>query len=139
MAAKILSPILLLSLLFSGFAKSPHTHADDLQLPVNHDCCPHFHFGSHSHKECLPNEFNGLEEPDNHHDDDAIYLDGSPQLLSERKQNFCDTFLPLDVGFVAKWDSLFSISHSVLNQRPDIPERPTTPHPLSILLCCYRC
>lgn len=139
MFAKILSSLLLLSLLVSGLANTPHTHADDLHLPKNHECCPHFHFGSHSHKNCSPSENNGLNEPEKDHDDDAIYLDGSPQFLNERKENFCDRFLPLLASLAERWVIFEFLLDPILNSLSDIPKRPITSKPLSVLLCCYRC
>ncbi len=140
MIQRSLSWLVLLGLLLSGLANTPHLHSYELNVPLNHQYLPHFHVG-HPKKNVPPTQetIGGLTETDDH-DEDAIYIASETKVHRERKIELPKSndelrdILPPFMGRLA-WDEIDSHAPTAILKTTQFH----FPCKISILLCCFRC
>jgi hypothetical protein len=140
MIQRSLSSLVLLGLLLSGLANTPHLHSNKLTAPLNHQYLPHFHIG-HPQKNLTPitEKVGGFTYTDDH-EEDAIYIASETQVHRERKielpkpkDELKSVLPPVIRGF--SWDEIDSHTPTSVLETTQYHFRSK----ISTLLCCFRC
>lgn len=140
MIQRSLSTLILLGLLLSGLANTPHLHSYELTVPLNHQYLPHFHVG-HPKKNLPPTQrtIGCLTETDDH-DEDAIYVASETQVHRERKFELPkseDKLKGVPLTFIRGL-----LCDEIDSHVPTLDLKITQFQfrcKISIILCCFRC